>query len=87
MALQHFLSVYKDNGLVHEDLRAPNVLVNNANGSVPVVDLDWAGQHNVSMYPKPVNPEGKWANLVQVVNVMMMEHNEFIVGELLKTNK
>lgn len=87
LALQKFLTVYRDKGLVHGDLRAPNILVSNDDGCVRVVDFDWAGHHNFSMYPKPVNPEEKWANGVQVGNVMMMEHDEFMVRRLLNTNK
>ena len=80
--LQRFQQTFLNANLVHGDLRSPNVLVD-ANDNVFVVDFDWAGSHETEIYPIAVNPEEEWHEDVQVGKVMKLEHDKFMVQNLL----
>ena len=79
--LKSLLSVFETEDLVHGDLRSPNILVTKE-GRVRVVDFDWAGTHGVDKYPIAVNPEETWAQGVQAAQVMLKEHDQFMVQRL-----
>lgn len=68
---------------MHGDLRRPNVLVK-GDGTIRVVDFDWAGTNNVDKYPVAVNPDEKWPDDVEVGKLMKKEHDTEMVAMLLK---
>ena len=73
--------------LVHDDLRLPSLLVvtqsDSGSEKLLVVDYDWAGDHGVSTYPIAVNPSETWHD-VQAGKIMMVEHDAFMVTDLLR---
>lgn len=80
------------NGFVHGDIRVPNVLIrqewDSANGAenVKLIDFDWAGPENATIYPPHVN---KW-NIVRPDDVedgvvIKKEHDLFMLEELIKS--
>ena len=79
--LQSFLSLFANNNLVHGDLRAPNILVNDEN--IFVLDFDWTGEHEQATYPVAVNRQEDWADGVEVGQVMKKEHDHHCVRRLL----
>ena len=61
--------------IVFGDLRDPNILYVNSDGSVALIDLDWAGTDRVSRYPATLNPANAWVEDVFPYGIMRKAHD------------
>ncbi|PIL36521.1 hypothetical protein GSI_00210 [Ganoderma sinense ZZ0214-1] len=52
------VNILHEHGLVHGDLRVPNMVIHWGRGYL--IDFDWAGVEGVARYPPSLNPEVKW---------------------------
>ncbi|KZV98740.1 hypothetical protein EXIGLDRAFT_831962, partial [Exidia glandulosa HHB12029] len=62
-ALLNAVAKLHEAGLVHGDLREPNILVRG--GKAFVIDFDWAGHTNIVLYPHDINTQLVWADGVR----------------------
>ena len=64
-----------DKDIVFGDLQDPNILYVDSDGSVALIDLDWAGTDGVSRYPATLNPANAWAEDVFPYGIMHKAHD------------
>jgi len=69
-------------GLVHGDLRSPNILWKD--GQVKFVDFDWAGVNGDATYPTSMNPNINWAPGVGLCKHIKPEHDIYMVESIYK---
>ena len=75
---------------VHGDIREPNLLVCESNGSEPqvnLIDFDWAGTEEEGVcYPLNVNPEAFYCHVVAPLWLILAEHDvEQITSAIMDT--
>lgn len=70
--------------IVHGDLRAPNILVENGTGQVYIVDWDFAGELETARYPLYLNPELDWPEGVGAGQMIKPEHDMYWLMKLEK---
>ena len=72
------LSVMKENGFVHGDLRLPNIMYHKRGGEplFMVVDFDWAGRNNEAIYPRNISWKIKWPEGVKAGAKILHEHDK-----------
>lgn len=86
--LQEALALLGEANLVHGDMRANNIMIDESKEHAKVIDFDWAGEHDKARYPERVNnsvkARGEWHEQVASRAVMKKEHDKFAVLEALK---
>ncbi|KAF8198128.1 hypothetical protein BJ912DRAFT_845924, partial [Pholiota molesta] len=55
--LRQAIKALERDGLVHGDLRAPNIVVSPKSGQVKVIDFDWAAKQDEGFYPDTINTD------------------------------
>ena len=73
--------------LVHGDLRADNIIIDESGTRAKVSDFDWVGQDSKARYPASINKTDlgdEWHKDVDVYAVMKKEHDGFAVFDILK---
>jgi serine/threonine protein kinase len=78
-ALKHL----HDNEFVFGDLRPPNVMITK-NEEVKLIDFDWAGIHQKSLYPLLMSSTLTWPGGVAGLSVMETWHDDDMLKRLLK---
>lgn len=79
-AIQKLLT---ESGLVHGDLRSPNILVDDKH-DVKVIDFDWAGKATVARYPANINlKSGEWHQSVARGELILPEHDKFCLSKFI----
>ena len=81
--LQSILTKLKEGNFVHGDLRPNNLLVC-SDGTVKLIDFDWAGQDGSARYPVELNPEVGFPCDASVGGMISMQHDEYMLGKLLE---
>lgn len=81
--LRNILLKLKEKNFVHGDLRRSNLLVC-SDGTVKLIDFDWAGQGSVACYPVELNPEASWHKDASVGNLIQIEHDEYMADQLMR---
>ena len=78
-----------DKGLVHGDIRHPNILVredvdtnSDLDGSLFLVDFDWGGKESVARYPGDLNPDISRHDTVTDGGLIMKVHDTYMVDIL-----
>ncbi|PBL01918.1 hypothetical protein ARMGADRAFT_914581 [Armillaria gallica] len=84
--LERALDILHGEGLVFGDLRRPNIMIIPEDGTVRLIDFDWAGKENQVRYPIHLNQskEVKWADGVGSYRKIGKKHDLDML-ELLKT--
>lgn len=80
--LQNILKKLKEENFVHGDLRRSNLLVCR-DGTVKLIDFDWAGQSAIARYPVELNPEASWHCDASVGKVIRIEHDQYMADQLM----
>lgn len=74
--------------IVHGDMRANNIIIDESREHAKVIDFDWAGKHDEARYPEWVNNsvklKGEWHEEVTSGAVMKKAHDKFAVAKALK---
>jgi hypothetical protein len=82
-AIRNAVKLLHGQGLVHGDLRVPNIMVTpTANGdTAKIVDFDWAGKNGEVKYPHDVNLHAKlgWAKGVRPLGLIEPKHDMHII--------
>jgi hypothetical protein len=82
-AIRNAVKLLHEQGLVHGDLRAPNIIVMpTANGhAARIVDFDWAGKNGEVKYPHDVNLHAKlgWARGVRPLGLIEPKHDMHMI--------
>ena len=74
------INTLHENGLVHGDLHAANILWRD--GEVRFVDFDWAGEVGEARYPGNMNPKINWAIGVGLHKLIRIEHDQHLVKSI-----
>lgn len=84
--IKNALTLLDEAGLVHGDMRANNIIIDEAKEHAMVIDFDWAGKHDKGRYPERVNSRLKeeWHEEVKCCAVMKKEHDQFAAMRALK---
>ena len=85
--LKRAIAELGNEGLVHGDLRAPNIVVESDPAAAKVVDFDWAAKHDEGFYPDAINTDAlhaEWHRDVGPMKRMKLEHDRFAVFKVLK---
>ena len=72
------------NGFVHGDLRPPNILTLE-DGTVRILDFDWAGHAGVVKYPDDLNTSVKWHEDVKCRGFIQMEHDNYQIEQIFES--
>lgn len=83
-SIQQKLHVLRTHGIVHGDLHASNILVNEA-GEVRVVDFDWAFDmegEDPTVYPAFLNSALPWAPGAASNSPITAEHDAFLIDSM-----
>jgi hypothetical protein len=82
-AIRNAVELLHEQGLVHGDLRALNIIVTpTANGhAARIVDFDWAGKNGEVTYPHGVNLHAKlgWARGVRPLGLIEPKHDMHMI--------
>ena len=84
--LKRAITELGNKGLVHGDLRAPNIMVESDPAAAKVIDFDWAAKHDEGYYPDTINTDAlhaEWHRDVGPMKRMKLEHDRFAVFEVL----
>ncbi|KAI1797089.1 hypothetical protein LXA43DRAFT_911505 [Ganoderma leucocontextum] len=77
--IRRALDVLHENGLVHGDVRDPNMVI--AHGRGYLIDFDSAGEEGVARYPESLNPEVAWFESIAAKDLALRrirkEHDNF----------
>ncbi|KZV95145.1 hypothetical protein EXIGLDRAFT_834524 [Exidia glandulosa HHB12029] len=81
--LKRAVAVLHGKGLVHGDLRSPNVIVT-AERKLMVIDCDWGGPIGVAAYPCDLNMSGDcaWHPSVHPCESIVAEHDDWLIDRL-----
>ncbi|KZV87345.1 hypothetical protein EXIGLDRAFT_723782 [Exidia glandulosa HHB12029] len=81
--LEKAVKLLHANGLVHGDLRPPNVLLD-VDGTLKVIDCDWGGRVDLAKYPADINmdPDCGWHDGVHAGGSIMPEHDLYLINSL-----
>ncbi len=79
--LRGAISALHDVGLVHGDLRGPNVIVSEGKGGkrAMLVDSDWGGEEGHVFYPADINMQLIWHDGVKPGTLIRREHDMFML--------
>ncbi|KAF9472016.1 hypothetical protein BDN70DRAFT_819266 [Pholiota conissans] len=85
--LKGAVSALKREGLVHGDIRARNIVVDEySQGALKIVDFDWATKDGEGFYPDTINMEElskQWHRDVGPMKKIKMEHDKYAVFNVL----
>jgi hypothetical protein len=86
-AAQRLILFLRTNGLVHGDLRPPNLLfrIQEDDIELRVVDWDWSGRYPDARYPMHRNPEANF--LGEAGDPIPMDHDEITLTKYIKALK
>jgi hypothetical protein len=76
-----------ENGLVHGDLRAVNIMVDATKQHAMIVDFDWTAIEGEGKYPLTINKamlKDEWHSDVRGGGEMMREHDKYALDQVLK---
>lgn len=84
--LRKALVLLDEANIVHGDIRANNIIIDESKEHAKVIDFDWAGEHDKARYPEWVNTRVKreWHEEVKSRAVMKKKHDEFAVTKALE---
>ena len=68
-------------GFIHGDLRPPNILAL-ADGTVRILDFDWAGCDGLAKYPKDLNTSIEWHEDVKCGGLIQKEHDDYQINKI-----
>lgn len=74
----------REKGMVHGDLRAPNVHLTSQD-HLCIFDFDWAGREGHVRYPDVLNPTETWPDGAEVGALITKEHDEFMIKRLVQS--
>lgn len=80
--IRNIAAKLESSGLVHGDLRAPNVLVEG--DRVLAIDFDWSGRVGQARYPVHLNQDETWHTDACVGCAIEHSHDNFMVNQLCK---
>jgi Protein tyrosine and serine/threonine kinase len=80
--LERVLEVLKNNGFVHGDLRAANILVKDT-GEISILDFDWAGKAGETEYKNKLNPNLHWPEGAKLGAPITAAHDRFMIHSVL----
>jgi hypothetical protein len=80
--LKNILEALKRDDFVHGDLRCNNLLVC-SDGTVKLIDFDWAGKVGSARYPVELNPEAGFHRDASVGRLISFEHDHYMANKLL----
>ena len=80
--IERILSKLKDKKYVHGDLRCCNILFDTGTNKVVLVDFDWSGLHEISVYPPFMNPAIPWPEGALTGKPLLHEHDLNWIGRL-----
>lgn len=73
-------------GYVHGDFRGPNIIVG-SDGTVKVIDFDWAGEDGKVFYPPLLSEDITWHSDVQFMAAIRKEHDQFMLNQILSRGR
>ncbi|KAI1797102.1 hypothetical protein LXA43DRAFT_502494 [Ganoderma leucocontextum] len=77
--IRRALDVLQEHGLVHGDVRYPNMVI--AHGCGYLIDFDSSGEEGVARYPESLNPEVTWFESIAAKDLALRcirkEHDNF----------
>ncbi|VDC02970.1 unnamed protein product [Peniophora sp. CBMAI 1063] len=76
------IDVLRREGLVHGDLRAPNIMVDQ-DKKLKIIDFDWAGKDGQVRYPYEISPKIAWHPEVKEFAPIRGYHDEYMLRQLL----
>ncbi len=87
--LRGAISALHDVGLVHGDLRGPNVIVSEGSGGkrAMLLDFDWGGKEGDVFYPADINMQLTWHDDVKPGTLIRREHDVFMLGRWASAGK
>jgi Phosphotransferase enzyme family len=80
--LKRVLEVLENNGFVHGDLRAANILVKDT-GEISILDFEWAGKAGEVIYHKIPNPDLRWPRGAELGAPITVAHDQFMIRTVL----
>ena len=80
--LQNILKKLEQEDFVHGDLRRDNLLVC-SDGTVKLIDFDWAGGNASARYRVELNPQACWHGEASIGNLIRVEHDQYMAHELM----
>ncbi|RDX42011.1 hypothetical protein OH76DRAFT_149025 [Lentinus brumalis] len=81
--LREAVSLLHSQGMVHGDLRWPNVLVNRE-GDIRLIDFDWAGLEGVALYPDDLAEDVPWPVGAKPGALITKDHDTYWLERLFK---
>ena len=81
VALRKVLDTLRDNNFVHGDLRRQNIIFLE-DGTVRIIDFDWAGRSGQATYPTFLNPKISWHEGTTPDGFIEQDHDVFLVDQL-----
>ncbi len=87
--LKRAITELGNEGLVHGDLRGPNIVVESKSDPVAakVIDFDWAAKHDAGFYLDMINLDdlrAEWHEDVRPMKKMKLEHDRFAIFKVLR---
>ncbi|PCH34830.1 hypothetical protein WOLCODRAFT_139601 [Wolfiporia cocos MD-104 SS10] len=82
--LSKAVKLLHDKGMVHGDLRRPNIIVtDNPDGPLKMIDFDWAGMQGEVRYPLRLSKEIYWEPSVRDYALIEYKHDDFMLRRLI----
>ncbi|PCH34823.1 hypothetical protein WOLCODRAFT_155474 [Wolfiporia cocos MD-104 SS10] len=82
--LSKAVKLLHDKGMVHGDLRRPNIIVtDNPDGPLKIIDFDWAGMQGEVRYPLRLSKEIYWEPSVGDYALIEYKHDDFMLRRLI----
>lgn len=76
--IEDTVKIMHTSGFVHGDLRSPNIMVG-PDGSIKIIDFDWAGEWGKAVYPSFLNPKVCWHEEVGAGVKIQPEHDLYLL--------
>ncbi|PCH37406.1 hypothetical protein WOLCODRAFT_84409 [Wolfiporia cocos MD-104 SS10] len=87
-AVQRAVSLLHEHGMVHGDVRPPNVIIEeyrkgrDVRDRVKIVDFDWAGEEGTVRYPLHLSTAIRWADGVDDYELITAAHDDKMVAKM-----